>query len=442
MRKVRSRTSWVVGALIALLSMLPAAAQPASFVASPYVYRIKIGQCLHEPRTRAQTGFRVQGVEGIYTALHGVVDCNVINAVSDEYRYIFNGLSISAVDINRDVALLSSPAMAAYVTEGLQKAKVSDIDYEQLQLIGYPVELEDQLLTTQVVVDYGTQLAKLIPSAYKPALTKRDSPGLNTNVLRAEAHLAPGHSGAPLLTEKGTLVAMANGGLQRGALEIGWAIPWSDVKVQAATASSIRTRLSKLRTLDPHEALAFSSTYPVDPAAMNAGPRETKIVRYIPPLPKAKRTGACFNPSVTSNRIDAWRCAVDSTIYDPCFEIVSLITPGSSARVVCFDNPDDDTTSFQLQLTEPLPARETAPAAELQPWRFQLEDGDFCRFEAGAMMVLDGRRIDYICDSATDNFKVVRDIARGAIYEAEVIYLDREGFMTDYAYVPIQIVWY
>ena len=50
-------------------------------------------------------------------------------------------------------------------------------------------------------------------------------PHLNQEVLHLEGDLLPGDSGAPILNEKGHVVAIGNGGLKRGQVGLGWAIP-------------------------------------------------------------------------------------------------------------------------------------------------------------------------------------------------------------------------
>src|ERR1044071_9832439 len=47
-----------------------------------YVYSVKIAVCKFMPTSlRSQTGFRVRGIKGIVTALHGVADCNDIRVI-------------------------------------------------------------------------------------------------------------------------------------------------------------------------------------------------------------------------------------------------------------------------------------------------------------------------------------------------------------------------
>ena len=84
-----------------------------------YVYRIKSDNCTHEPVSRRQTGFRVQGITGIVTALHGVADCKTISALSDDGQEIYLDLSIQQIDITHDAALLSSTMIDDLPNAGL-----------------------------------------------------------------------------------------------------------------------------------------------------------------------------------------------------------------------------------------------------------------------------------------------------------------------------------
>ena len=76
---------------------------------SPYIYKIIAAECKHTPNGRILTGFRVKGVHGIVTALHGVADCKVIRAESSapNTRSLEN-LHRAAADIDHDVVLLRS----------------------------------------------------------------------------------------------------------------------------------------------------------------------------------------------------------------------------------------------------------------------------------------------------------------------------------------------
>jgi hypothetical protein len=84
-------------------------------------------------------------------------------------------------------------------------------------------------------------------------LYKRKSPNLAMQVLSIEGHLLPGHSGAPLFDEDNKLIGVGNGGLQAGAIEVSWAIPWSEIEWQAVDKLSTdnEERYTKLQESSP-----------------------------------------------------------------------------------------------------------------------------------------------------------------------------------------------
>ena len=71
-----------------------------------YVYLVKASDCAHEPKERALTGFRVHGIPGIITALHGVADSSNITVTSVDGKFRGGSVTISKVDIKNDLALL------------------------------------------------------------------------------------------------------------------------------------------------------------------------------------------------------------------------------------------------------------------------------------------------------------------------------------------------
>ncbi len=107
---------WTIGSL--------ALAQTPSFTPSPHVYRMVIGGCAQPPLARTQTGFRVKdpALVGIVTALHGVAGCQTITAMPDGESTPLLDLTITQVDIARDVALLGSKQIDALPLDGLTPA--------------------------------------------------------------------------------------------------------------------------------------------------------------------------------------------------------------------------------------------------------------------------------------------------------------------------------
>jgi len=231
----------------------------------PYVYRIKIDGCDFNPPVRRQTGFRVQGVKGIVTALHGVADCQTISAVTDDGQEIFNDLTLQAVDIDRDTALLSSPALDSLPDVGFAPSALAyaEIPRQDLRVVGYPLGLDKQDIDRGLLIRDIETLDDVIPDVEEPAeFLKRRSPDITITVLNVQAQLLPGHSGAPLLDSSGQAVGVANGGLRGGTVGRSWAIPWRDIDLQPVEQPAVAERLQKLAAKDPALALAFSSTFP------------------------------------------------------------------------------------------------------------------------------------------------------------------------------------
>src|SRR5258707_12488452 len=90
-------------------------AAPDEFV---YTVRIPAG---NDHTSLVQTGFRVTKPPGLITALHGEADCSTISAYN-EYGDSLNDLKVTQVDIDRDVALLTSAALARRDATGLSPA--------------------------------------------------------------------------------------------------------------------------------------------------------------------------------------------------------------------------------------------------------------------------------------------------------------------------------
>jgi hypothetical protein len=228
-----------------------------------------IGGCAQPPIERTQTGFRVkdQALVGIVTALHGVAGCKTINAIPDGEFAPLLDLTISQVDIVRDVALLGSKQLAALPLDGLvPELKKAESIYEGLQLIGYHSGIARQAPPEAVTLREITDLVDLVPDQLLRALGKRRSPALDIHVLNINGNLLPGHSGAPILNGNQRVVGVGNGGIDLGRVEWGWAIPWQDIDwkmvVPAGSAdisAEDKLKLDELTKSNPQLVFSFSS---------------------------------------------------------------------------------------------------------------------------------------------------------------------------------------
>ncbi len=108
---------------------------------------------------------------------------------------------------------------------------------------------------------------------------------------------------------------------------------------------------------------------------------------------KNKVTGECVSQSKLIVREDAWRCQVESTVYDPCF-----VKPvGNKIEVLCPKSPWDG-ESIQIAVSVPLNNEQhvTLDMSRAYPWGIELLNGEQCQaIDVGE--VYDGMPVRYRC---------------------------------------------
>lgn len=224
-----------------------------------HIFKIRARGIGQSSSSRCLTGFRVRNLKGIVTALHGVVDVRDISASNGNATY--PDLQIAQVDIDRDIALLTSPKLEAAGIDGLEIASVP-LSGTKVKSIGYPHCIEQIPTSLEIRAPATRTLESLIPAGL--GLTRfraRNSPNPEQSVVALQGPLVPGLSGAPILDVSNRVFAVGNGGLEQGKDDLVWAIPFAKDGLRAPGSD---TRYAKLKQL-PAE-LLFNDKADLPPA--------------------------------------------------------------------------------------------------------------------------------------------------------------------------------
>jgi len=129
----------------------------------------------------------------------------------------------------------------------------------------------------------------------------------------------------------------------------------------------------------------------------------TQVMVFKPALPEnvQSKSGYCFSESIAYTRSGAWRCMVDNTIYDPCFN-------SDDGSVICDANPITYQSGFVLKLTKPLPVSNSDSTHPMflsqynNGWIIKLADGSFCRPYTGSLPIVNQVAVKYSCSDSSN----------------------------------------
>lgn len=212
------------------------------------------------------TGFRVKGMAGIYTALHGVLGCERIDAIFHDPKTRRVSMSLDQVDIERDVAVLVvADAASKLPKEGLPLGIWPAADQLESALagksaavVGHPLGIDLKSSHSLLKLRSKRPVAELTdlmnPSA-REELAKRGSPSTSVSMLSLEGPFLPGHSGAPILNEENAVIGIGNGGLKQGHVSHGWATPFHDVKLVSVDDKDVTKRLERIPAIGSNRSL-------------------------------------------------------------------------------------------------------------------------------------------------------------------------------------------
>ena len=107
----------------------------------------------------------------------------------------------------------------------------------------------------------------------------RSSPSTKLQIASLQGPLVPGHSGAPVVDQDGSVVAIANGGLQKGTVGFGWAIPYAAVKF---TPSGASTRVREIASRESDSLFRYETIVDTPPIAPIVSKRDLENrLRYV-----------------------------------------------------------------------------------------------------------------------------------------------------------------
>lgn len=212
--------TWIAGVM-----HNPALAQrTADQEAAKSVVRI---DCITDSGEKKATGFVWPKRGYAVTALHAVAGCNSLRVHSEATGTPASASVVRALKI-ADLALIHlDNDMGLEATIHQEQAPNTR---DNFFIWGYPlvaVKLLDKPISFAGGLDAGiTSLGEAFQSDQLDKLFDvQDYPKRETQILRVNTTIQPGHSGAPIFSEGGRVVAIADGGLLDGWRGVNWSIP-------------------------------------------------------------------------------------------------------------------------------------------------------------------------------------------------------------------------
>jgi hypothetical protein len=187
---------------IAFSAIILAWLNPSSVCANPLaaIFKIRSAACADKLDDKRLTGFIAAGKNGILTALHGVVGCQIISAQRPgKDGIVLQNLSIVGADLDHDVALLSGPNEEQLQELGLPVAKESDQPID-LKVWGFPENVLTPLDTNVTIRSVQYSSWYQMTDEARAELQRRKSPNPTVRMLSIEGAITHGHSGAPIVT--------------------------------------------------------------------------------------------------------------------------------------------------------------------------------------------------------------------------------------------------
>ena len=244
-------SSYVTGAMLASSLLVPAfavAELPSLGTmerVSHSVLKVRASAC-QNGGDFSGTGFAWGDSGQVVTALHLVAGCQSIT-VRSASAGVVRAAQIDRSLQGADLVLLSVEGNTHF--PALEPAPSPPSLHEDIVTIGYQLDAPT-LGSVNLKASFGSsRLADMLPPAALQEVNLAGMPSLSLEVLRHQGHLVPGLSGAPIINAQGRVVAVADGGLENGAVSIGWAIPISNVHALETSSESVTSQAVIARNL-------------------------------------------------------------------------------------------------------------------------------------------------------------------------------------------------
>lgn len=264
-----------IRASLGLALLVASIAQPIAQERGAFV-RVDAAGCT--PGARRGSGFVWRSADSVVTALHVVAGCSNISV-----RYAVGGGQLRRAQVARvlrknDLALLT--VESPLTVKPILTAATAPVAGESITAWGYPLAVRG-LIDTQFR-RRATQgnLRDLLTDQLRQQVSLAGMPDLGAEVILLDGgHLLPGHSGAPLLNTAGEVVAIADGGLERGAVQVSWATPAAGLNELVNSAEKLVTNSTLVAQLFSAEVVAADDISTFDASVASSKSPEPAAAR-------------------------------------------------------------------------------------------------------------------------------------------------------------------